>query len=306
MYDLIIIGSGPAGLGAAIYAEQARLNTLVIEKAAMSGGQILLTEVVDNYPGIPSIGGFELGQKLREHAEQQGEHFVTYEITCVDFGADHGYVVKTLRGKKQEYQTRALIVAAGASHKKLGVPGEDAYIGRGVSYCAVCDGAFYRGLDAVVVGGGNIAAEDALYLSRFCRSVRLIHRRDALRASAILQEQLKQTENIEILWNTVVEEICGGSLVESVKLRNRETGESRVLPANGVFVAVGINANSEIFLPELHCESGFIAAAEDCVTNIPGVFAAGDIRTKKLRQVVTAVSDGASAVSSAEEYLRTL
>ena len=297
MYDLIIIGSGPAGLGAAIYAEQARLNTLVIEKAAMSGGQILLTEAVDNYPGIPSIGGFELGQKLREHAEQQGAHFVTDEITCVDFGADHGYAVKTLRGKKQEYQTRALIVAAGASHKKLGVPGEDAYIGRGVSYCAVCDGAFYRGLDAVVVGGGNIAAEDALYLSRFCRSVRLIHRRDVLRASAILQEQLKQTENIEILWNTVVEEICGGSLVESVKLRNRETG---------VFVAVGINANSEIFLPELHCESGFIAASEDCVTNIPGVFAAGDIRTKKLRQVVTAVSDGACAVSSAEEYLRTL
>lgn len=301
MYDLIIIGSGPAGLGAAVYADHAGLNTLVIEKAMMSGGQVLTTTSVNNYPGFPEIDSFELADKLRAHAEKGAAAFVTDEVLSVELSG----VVKTVNCRQNTYEARTIIIAAGAHHRKLGVPGEERLSGRGVSYCAVCDGAFFRNREVAVVGGGNIAIEDAIYLSRFCRKVWLIHRRDELRGAGSLQEQLKNCGNVEILWSTVVEEICGDAVVEGVKLKNLPQNREELLPVQGVFIAVGVSANSEAFLGQVEAKDGFLLAGEDCRTNLPGVFAAGDVRTTPLRQIVTAVADGANAVASAEQYLRT-
>lgn len=300
MYDLIIIGSGPAGLGAAVYAERAQLDTITIEKEMMSGGQVLTTYSVDNYPGFPGINGFDLGLKLREHAESLGARFVEDEVLGIE--VEDG--VKRVRCAKETYEARTLILATGARHRKLGVEGEERLGGRGVSYCAVCDGALYKNQVTAVVGGGDVAVEDAVFLSRLCRKVYLIHRRGELRAARSLQKQLEACANVEVLWNTVVDQVNGAEVVESIRIRDLEKQESRDLPVQGLFVAVGISPNSEVFRNVVETENGYIQAGEDCATSVPGIFAAGDVRTKALRQIVTAVADGANAVSSAERWLR--
>ena len=300
MYDVIIIGSGPAGLSAAIYAKRAALDTLVIEKSPLSGGQILNTYEVDNYPGLPKISGMELGQKMREHANQQQVTFVTESVKEIAVDDE----VKKVITDKNTYETRTVILAMGASHRALGVPGEEELCGMGVSYCATCDGAFFKNRTVAVVGGGDVALEDALFLARGCKQVYLIHRRDAFRGARILQEQVKNTENITLCMDSVVEEIFGQDSVEKVLLTNKKTGESQELEVQGVFIAVGILPNTgEIQGMPSRDESGYIEAGEDGVTDIPGIFAAGDCRTKQLRQVITATADGANAVTSVEKYL---
>lgn len=299
VYDLIIIGSGPAGLSAAVYAQRARLDTLVIEKEMMSGGQVLTTYEVDNYPGLPGIGGFELGMKFREHAEKLGTSFVTDQVLKIE--DDNGQ--KKVVCEKETYRTRTLIIATGAAHRKLGVPGEETLSGMGVSYCATCDGAFFRNKVTAVIGGGDVALEDAVFLSRMCRKVYLIHRRDELRGAKSLQESVFKQENIEIIWDTVVEEIQGDGQVSGLKLKNKKTEEESVLEVQGVFIAVGITPNSEAFQGLVEMEQGYLVAGEDGRTSVPGIFAAGDVRTKQLRQIITAAADGANAVTSVERYL---
>lgn len=301
MYDLIIIGAGPAGLSAAVYGMRAGLALMVIEQTPMGGGQVVDTGEVDNYLGLPGINGFELGQKFRRHAETLGAVFQSGRVVSVYDGEDRK-VVETVDGAK--YEARALIVAGGAAHAKLGVPGEDVYRGQGVSYCATCDGAFFRKRNVAVIGGGDVAVEDAVYLAGLCRKVYLIHRRDSLRAAKSLQKKLFSCENVEILWNNTLQRVNGSDLVEGITVRQVRDGSEREIAVEGVFIAVGMNPNTEAYRGTVACdEGGYIIAGEDCATNIPGIFAAGDIRTKTLRQIVTAVSDGACAVASAERYL---
>lgn len=303
MYDLIIIGSGPAGLCAAIYAKRARLETLVIEKQPMSGGQILNTYEVDNYPGMPGIGGFEMGQKFREHADKLEAKFLTADVKEIFCDGK----VKKVVTAKDTLETKTLILAAGAVYRKLEVPGEEELCGMGVSYCATCDGAFFRGKTVAVVGGGDVALEDALFLARGSEKVYLIHRRDALRGAKVLEEGVRRTKNIEIIWDTVVNSIQGGEKVESITIYNKKKDEEKNISVDGIFIAVGITPNSDFANGFVDMdENGYIKAGEDCVTNLPGVFAAGDIRTKPLRQVITAAADGANAVTSAEHYLFTV
>ncbi len=300
IFELIIIGSGPAGLAAAVYAQRARLDTLVIEKEMMSGGQVLTTYEVDNYPGLPGINGYDLGMKLREHAEKLGTVFAVDKVLRIEEeGAD-----KIVVCEDGSYRTKTVLIATGAVHRKLGVPGEEELSGMGVSYCATCDGAFFRNKITAVVGGGDVALEDAIFLSRMCRKVYLIHRRDELRGAKSLQETVFGQENIEILWDTQVVEIEGGSQVERLKLKNKRSGEERELEVQGVFIAVGITPNSEAFLGLVDMKQGYIAAGEDGVTSAAGIFAAGDVREKQLRQIITAAADGANAVTSVERYLR--
>ncbi len=299
-YDLIIIGSGPAGLAAGIYAERARLDTLVIEKEYVSGGQVINTYEVDNYPGLPGINGFDLSMKFREHADKLGVRFVTDKVTEIRRRAEENLVVC----EEGTYRSRAVIIASGAVHRKLGVPGEEEFAGAGVSYCATCDGAFFRDKDVAVAGGGDVAIEDAVFLARICRKVYLIHRRDELRGAKILQETLMGLENVEILWNSTVEEIRGEGQVKSLLLRNTKTGGTSELEVRGIFIAVGILPDSRAFEGLVSMDHGYIIAGEDGKTDVPGIFAAGDVRTKALRQIVTAVADGANAVASAERYLR--
>lgn len=300
MYDVIIIGSGPAGLSAAIYGQRARLNTLVLEKQPLSGGQILDTYEVDNYPGLPGMNGFDLGMKLREHADAMGASFVQQGVTKVE-KTKEGFRVHT---KKDTYDTRTIVFATGAGHRKLMVPGEEKLAGRGVSYCATCDGAFFREKVTAVVGGGDVALEDALFLARACKKVYLIHRRDQLRGAKILQEQIRQTENIEILWDTQVEEILGEEQVERLRLYNKKEDSRKELEADGIFIAVGVLPNSRLAegLVRLD-EGGYIIAGEDGKTSDKGIFAAGDVRTKQLRQVITAAADGANVITSIEHFL---
>lgn len=300
MYDVIIIGSGPAGLSAAIYGQRARLNTLVLEKQPLSGGQILDTYEVDNYPGLPGMNGFDLGMKLREHADTMGASFVQQGVTKVE-KTKEGFRVHT---KKDTYDTRTIVFATGAGHRKLMVPGEEKLAGRGVSYCATCDGAFFREKVTAVVGGGDVALEDALFLARACKKVYLIHRRDQLRGAKILQEQIRQTENIEILWDTQVEEILGEEQVERLRLYNKKEDSRKELEADGIFIAVGVLPNSRLAegLVRLD-EGGYIIAGEDGKTSDKGIFAAGDVRTKQLRQVITAAADGANVITSIEHFL---
>lgn len=300
MYDVIIIGSGPAGLSAAIYGQRARLNTLVLEKQPLSGGQILDTYEVDNYPGLPGMNGFDLGMKLREHADTMGASFVQNGVTKVE-KAEEGFRVYT---NKETYDTRTVVFATGASHRKLMAPGEERLAGRGVSYCATCDGAFFRDKVTAVVGGGDVALGDALFLARACKKVYLIHRRDQLRGAGILQEQVKKAENIEIIWDTQVEEILGEEQVEKIRLYNKKEDSRRELPVDGVFVAVGIIPNSQLAEGVVSLdEGGYIVAGEDGRTSLEGVFAAGDVRTKQLRQVITAAADGANVITSVEHFL---
>ena len=301
LYDLIIIGSGPAGLGAAIYAQRARLDTLVIEKAMVSGGQVLTTYEVDNYPGLPGISGYDLGLKLREHADKLGAQFAEDEVERVEDGGPGA--PKRVICAGETYEARALILATGAVHRKLGIPGEEELAGMGVSYCATCDGAFFRKKTAAVIGGGDVAVEDAIFLARMCSKVYLIHRRDALRAAKSLQESLMALDNVEILWDSVAESIEGSGQVERLQISNVKTGEKRKLELQGVFIAVGITPESRAFEGLAEMDHGYIKAGEDGITSAPGIFAAGDVRTKQLRQIITAAADGANAVTSAERYL---
>lgn len=301
MYDLIIIGAGPAGLSAAVYGRRAGLELLVIEQTPMGGGQVVDTYEVDNYLGMPGINGFDLAQKFRGHADGLGAVFLSGRVTAVRDEGDFK-VVETADGAS--YEARTLILAGGAEHAKLGVPGESEFRGQGVSYCATCDGAFFKKRDVAVVGGGDVAVEDAVYLSRFCRKVYLIHRRDSLRAAKSLQEKLFSCENVEVIWNSTLQRIQGTDLVEGVCIRQNGEDTERELAVEGVFIAVGMRPNTEIYRGTADCdESGYLLAGEDCATSVPGIFAAGDIRTKALRQIVTAVSDGACAVASVERYL---
>lgn len=298
--DLIIIGSGPAGLAAAIYAKRAGLDAVVLEKGGMSGGQVLTTYEVDNYPALPGIGGFDLGTKMREHADRLGAQFSQEEARDIIIEES----VKKVLTDEGEWKAKAVIIAAGASHAKLGVEGEKELTGMGVSYCATCDGAFFKGKSVAVVGGGDVAVEDAVFLARTCEKVYLIHRRDELRAAKILQNALFEQENVEVLWDTTVEKINGADAVKSLTLRSKKDGGFKELPVQGVFVAVGILPDTERFRKLARVdEKGYFVAGEDCVTSTPGIFAAGDARRKPLRQIVTAVADGANAVTSVQAYL---
>lgn len=300
MYDLIIIGSGPAGLSAAIYAGRARLNTLIIEKQGMSGGQVLNTYEVDNYPGLPGMNGFDMGMRFKEHADKFPVDFVEGEVVEVKLDG----AVKQIRTHEQIYEGKTVLIATGARHAKLNIPGEDRLAGRGVSYCATCDGAFFRNKTVAVVGGGDVAVEDAIFLARFCEKVYLIHRRNELRAAKILQDALFELPNVECVWDSVADEIVGEDVVSGIKLHNVKNNEEKLLMVNGVFIAVGMHPNSEIYREILECDDlGYIQASEEGVTNVLGVFVAGDIRTKQLRQIVTAVSDGANAVTSIQKYM---
>lgn len=312
VYDLVIIGSGPAGLAAAIYAQRACLNTVIIERNPVSGGQVLNTYEVDNYPGLPGMDGFSLGMKFREHADGLGAKFIEDEVveiktepagTDSDAAQQKGAAIRQVVCRNQTLETRAVLIATGAGHRKLGVPGEEELSGMGVSYCATCDGAFFRKKVTAVVGGGDVALEDAIFLARMCEKVYVIHRRDEFRGAKSLQRKLMSLDNVEIIWDTVVEAIEGNEQTEGLKLKNKKTGEESRLPVNGVFIAVGITPVSEPFLGLVETEQGYIKAGEDGRTSVPGIFAAGDVRTKALRQIVTAVSDGANAVTSVERYL---
>lgn len=315
-YDLIIIGSGPAGLSAAIYAQRAKLNTLIIEKEMVSGGQVLTTYEVDNYPGLPGIGGFDLGMKFRQHAEQLEASFQEDEVQRIELasaddaelraaelGSEDGASVKKVVCKKDTYLAKSVIIATGATHRKLGVPGEEELAGMGVSYCATCDGAFFKKKVTAVVGGGDVAIEDAIFLSRMCSHVYLIHRRDELRGAKSLQEKLMALENVTVLWDSVVEAIQGEEHVESLKVKNVKTGAESELAVDGVFIAVGITPNSQPYAGLVEMDHGYVKADETGATSVPGIYAVGDVRTKQLRQIVTAVADGANAVTSVERYL---
>lgn len=301
IYDLAILGGGPAGITAAIYASRARLNTIWIDKNFAPGGQITATYEVDNYPGMPGISGMDLGEAFGEHARKLGLEPKREKILSLEnISGD----IKTIHTKKNEYQARTIILAFGAEHRKLDIPGEDDLGGLGVSYCATCDGAFYKDRTAVVVGGGNAAAEDAVFLSGLCKKVYLVHRRDELRADKAIQEKVFGCENIEMVWESIPLEILGQDEVTGIKIRNVKTGEERELDTDGVFIAVGIVPNTALVEDQLELdENGYICAGEEGITSAAGVFAAGDIRTKALRQVVTAVSDGANAVASVQKYL---
>ena len=300
-YDLTIIGSGPAGLTAAIYAQRALLKTIVIEKNPMSGGQILNTYEVDNYPGIPMVNGFDLGLKMREHADKLGTEFKIATVQKVEQIED-GF--RTVFQNGEAVESKTVILATGAECVTLNVEGEERLKGMGVSYCATCDGAFFRGKTVAVVGGGDVALEDALFLARGCEKVYLIHRRDTFRGAKILQQQVLATENIEVLWDTVTEEIQGDTTVSSLKLKNIKTKKEQELQVNGIFIAIGNRPDTEMVADIVkRDEKGYIIGDETGTTSTPGFFVAGDVRTKALRQVVTAASDGANAVYAVEKYL---
>lgn len=301
MYDIIIIGSGPAGLSAAIYAQRACLDTIVIEKNGISGGQVLNTWEVDNYPGFPGVTGFELSRQFREHANKLGARVVQDEVVQVELSGN----VKKVVCEEETYEARCVILASGAHHRTLEVPGEEELRGAGVSYCATCDGAFFRGRTVAVVGGGDAALEDAIFLARMCEKVYIVHRRDKLRGAKRLQERVQALENIEFVWNSETVAVEGNAQVEALRLRQTQTGEERRLDVDGVFIAVGIAPESELYAGQLELdEQGYIRADESGQTSVPGVFAAGDVRTKALRQILTAASDGANCVASAERYLQ--
>ena len=300
IYDMIVIGGGPAGYTAALYAARSGLSVLVLEKLS-AGGQMALTEQIDNYPGFESgIDGFTLGEKMQQSAERFGAVTELAEV----YKASLSGRVKTLDTSEGVFQSHTVVVATGASPRPLGVPGEDALVGKGVHYCAACDGAPYRGKTVAVVGGGNSAAADALLLSRVAKKVILVHRRDTPRATKIYHESLSQAENVEFRWNSVVSALLSGDRLTGVRLRDTVTGEESVVDCDGVFVSVGRQPATALVVGQLALDGGgYIVAGETTETSIPGVYAVGDVRTKPLRQVVTAVADGAVAVHMAEKYI---
>ena len=300
IYDTIIIGGGPAGYTAALYAVRSGLSTLVLEKFS-PGGQMTQTAQIDNYPGFhEGIDGFTLGYQMQAGAHRFGAETEQTEVLSVDLTASP----KRITTDAGDFFGKTVIIATGADHKHLGIAGESELIGRGVGYCAACDGMLYRGKTVAVVGGGNTAAADALFLSRICAKVYLIHRRDSLRASRIYHEPLENTGNIQILWNATVETLHSELKLTGVTLRQVKTGETVELPLDGLFISVGQAPNTKLFENQLALDkNGYIVSGESTETNIPGVFAAGDVRTKALRQIITAASDGAVAAHMAEAYL---
>ncbi len=303
IYDVIIAGAGPAGMTAAVYASRANLDTALMERG-VPGGQMVDTEDIENYPGYESILGAELSNKMFEHAKKFGAEYIYGNISEV---IDHGHYKEVIAGDKT-YRTKALIIATGAQYKKLGIPGEEELTGRGVSYCAVCDGAFFKDRELVVIGGGDSAVEEGVYLTRFAKKVTIIHRRDELRAQKILQERAFANEKVEFIWDTVVEKINGeNGKVTSVSLRNVKTEERTDFATDGVFVYIGMVPLSEPFKSlGIVDEEGYIPTNEKMETRVPGVFAAGDIRVKDLRQIVTATGDGSIAAESAIAYVEQL
>ena len=299
MTDLFIIGAGPAGLSAAIYARRAGLSVTIAE-ASMYGGQILTTPEVENYPAVKKISGWELAESLYEQASALGAELIFEEVSGIeDMG---GYKLVTTSGGV--YQTRTVIIANGAKRRKLEVPGEDSLLGRGVSYCATCDGAFFAGKVAAVVGGGSTALEDALYLANLCQKVHLIHRREGFRGQQTLLDAVMAHEKIEVHVNRIPLEVVGENAVSGIRLRDTVSGEEETIDTDAVFVAIGLSPDNKVFEPLIKLdESGYVLAAEDCHTNVPGIFVAGDTRRKALRQIVTAAADGAVAAHFSEEYI---
>ena len=294
MFDVVIIGGGPAGLTSAIYAKRAGLDAVLLESASC-GGQMLSTYEVDNYPGLPGINGMELGNAMKEHALKMGADIREIRVLSVDISGD----IKKVVTQEEELECRNIIIATGANHSRLGLEDEERLTGMGVSYCATCDGAFYKNADVAVVGGGNVAVEDAIFLSRFCNKVYLIHRRSEFRAAASLVEKARGLDNVEFITDNVITKLNGEDELEGVVVSDVRTGESREIPVEGLFVAVGIVPSSDLFSALLDTdEKGYIIAGEDCRTSVPGVYAAGDVRKKPLRQIVSAVCDGANAIES--------
>ena len=300
--DDLIIGSGPAGLAAAIYTGRAMLSTVVCERDYMSTGQIVESDCIDNYPGLPNIEGYELGEKFKAHAQAYGTEFIEDEVIKIEKSANGSFVIKFKSDNL--LSVKAIIYAAGASHRKLGIDGEFALRGAGVSYCAVCDGAFFKDKTTVVIGGGDTALGDALLLSKICKQVFVIYRGEKLRAAKSLQNKANDTVNIDIIYNAIPTSFNGDKHLSSISLKNTKTGKTAELNAEGAFIAIGSNPNSQILkgLVELD-KSGYVVADETGKTSVSGIFVAGDVRTKALRQVVTAVSDGANAAISAENYI---
>lgn len=300
VYDMIVVGGGPGGYTAALYAARAGLNVLVLEKLS-AGGQMALTETIDNYPGFAQgVDGFTLAETMQQQAERFGARSEYAEVTALDLTADP----KVLQTSAGAFAARTVVLATGADPRPLGLPDEEALTGRGVAYCAACDGMRYKGKTVVVVGGGNSAAEDTLLLTRIARKVILVHRRDTLRATKIYHEPLRQAENLEFRWNSVVTALLHGGSLTGVRLRDLTTGTETELPCDAVFVSVGRQPATELVAGQLERDAGgYLVADETTRTSLPGVFAVGDVRTKPLRQVVTAVADGAVAVHMAEQYL---
>ena len=306
LYDLIILGAGPAGLSAALYAGRACLKTLLIEKA-MPGGQITLTNDIENYPGqmLEGESGFSLTERMGRQADRFGVERAYDEITAVDFSGEE----KVLTGLSGEYRAKTVILATGAHPKPIGCENEAAFTGRGISFCATCDGMFFRDMDVYVVGGGDSAVEEAIFLTRFARKVTIIHRRDQLRAVKTIQERAFANEKIDFLWNTVVEKVDGDTVLSEMTVRNVVTGETTVIRANeedgtfGLFGFVGFAPNTALFEGVVDMERGYIVTDEGMHTSVPGVFAAGDLRVKSLRQVITAAADGAIAAMQAAKYI---
>lgn len=300
IYDTIIVGGGPAGYTAALYAARAGLSALVLEMLS-AGGQMATTTQIDNYPGFEDgVDGYELAEKMRKGAERFGAKSVFSEV--IGFKLDGRF--KTVHTPEGDYQGKTVILAMGASPRTLGLPREDALRGRGVSYCATCDGMFYRGKTVAVLGGGNSAAADALTLAKLCKKVYLVHRRDTLRADSVYDRPLRKEQNIEFIWNAQATEISGEDTVTGLVYTDKATGEQRELRVDGIFVAVGRSPNTALTEGMLELDkSGYIVAGEDTKTGVSGVFAAGDVRTKPLRQIITAAADGAAAARAAEEFI---
>jgi len=323
IYDTVIIGSGPAGMSAAIYAARAELDFCIIEKSYAPGGQVLSTYEVDNYPGLPGLSGGELSDSFKKHCDKLGCPFITADITDITPGriAPNGFfneinpakegldsvndLIFMLTGTEGEaFLTKTVIAATGASHKKAGIDGEEDFAGIGVSYCATCDGAFFRKKDTAVIGGGDVALEDAIFLSRLCNKVYIIHRRDTFRAAKSLVSKADAIDNIEFVFDSVSKNISGTTNVEALTVKNVINGSERTIPVSGVFVAIGITPATGLFSNLVACdESGYIIADESGKTSMPGIFAAGDIRKKPLRQIITAAADGANCITSVEGYL---
>ncbi|MBS4761994.1 thioredoxin-disulfide reductase [Carnobacteriaceae bacterium zg-ZUI252] len=303
IYDVIVVGSGPAGMTAALYASRANLSVLILERG-MPGGELLNTSEIENYPGYPLIAGPDLAQKMNDSALSFGAESAYGNVSNIAIEGD----VKVVTVGKKTYRAYSLIIATGAHHRKLGVPGEEEFSGRGVSYCAVCDGAFFKNRHLIVVGGGDSAVEEGAYLTQYASKVTIVHRRDALRAQKILQDRAFKNPKIEFIWNNTVEEVVGeDGVVTGVQLVNTQTGEKSFVQADGVFIYVGVLPNSEPFKQlGLEEQDGWIVTDNDMATNVPGVFAVGDVRFKTLRQVVTAVGDGGQAGQAAYHYVETL
>ena len=300
IYDMIVVGGGPGGYTAALYAARAGLDTVVLEKLS-AGGQMALTEQIDNYPGFEDgIDGFSLGEKMKRGTERFGVETKLAEVLSLDLSG----TVKKAETSEGPLFARIIVLATGAGPRELGIEGEQELIGKGVNYCAACDGMFYKNKTVVIAGGGNTAAADALILSRICKKVIVVHRRDTLRATKIYHEPLMKAENVEFRWDSEIIELLHDEKVIGIRLRNVKTGEETTLACDGVFVSIGRKPSSELVKDQVEVDpAGYIIADESTRTNIPGVFAVGDVRTKALRQVVTAVADGATAVHYAEEYL---